>query len=281
LSSDDPSLKQIPFNGGHDLPSLVSLGQFSRCNCGVTASDLLLLPNSKSEIIIYTSVTAIPTCIETKYCPICTNTKGHIGPDMGEYGVFNWNNRMGFSHELFNSFTSQFTTSETPMYAYHQTVLNTYSSEDSPVPLCGLRTFVLAYFAFIRLQRIGSPMECLQCGPNPAIVIADGISVSLPKQRAGNLRPPTRSDRSKGHIQLPKSLPKATCFLGAHKILIKIRKALDSDGDEATDMMKAVLEEQVLTHEVPSMVLLHWLFVTNCYRQLNTVTDVQLSVTVG
>jgi CxC4 like cysteine cluster associated with KDZ transposases len=165
---------------------------------------------------------------------------------MREYGVFNWNNRMAFSHGLFNCFTSQFTTSETPLYAYHQTVMNTYLSEDSPIPFCGLRTFVLAYFAFVRLQRIGSPMECLQCGPNPAVVIADGISVSLPKHRAGNLQPPTESERSKGHIRLPKSLPKGTCFVGAHKVLIKIRKALDADDDEEAETLKAILEDQVL-----------------------------------
>jgi CxC4 like cysteine cluster associated with KDZ transposases len=202
LPSDRDDIPRISFQAGRNLPKeqRFILDSSSRCSCGATASSIDV---HDSLLTIYTSLTAIVMTVETSYCPSCRNTKGRAGPDLGEYGVFNWNNRIAFSHELMNSYTSQFTTSETPMYAFHQTVMNAYLNERSPTQMCSLRTFLLAYFAFARLQLIESKMECLQCGLSPKVVIADGISVSFPKHRVENLQPPTLSDKSKAHVKLP------------------------------------------------------------------------------
>jgi hypothetical protein len=249
IASDDPNIWQKPFRAGQNLPSLFILDQESRCNCGITVETAQLLPVIESDVTVFTSSTAIERRIQTMYCSSCRNTRGCIGPDLGVYGVFNWNNWLAFSHELFDSLTSQFTTSETPLYAYHQTVKNTYISEESPVPLCALRTFVLAYFTYIRLQRIATRMQCLQCGPNPPIVIADGIAVSFPKHRVESLRPPTLTDKSKALIRIPRNATRATCFIGSNKLRLAIAKALDERlTDENAGILEKILREEVVTH---------------------------------
>lgn len=222
----DSGLHQTPFHGGRHLPNQFPMGNNCRCSCGATSSSEAV---NVTQLTIYTSFTAIETLVETSYCVSCRNTKGRVGPDLGEYGLLNWNNRIAFSHELMNSYTSEFTTSETPMYAFHQTVRNTYTNEQSPASLCSLQTFVGAYFAFIRLQAIESKMECIQCGPDPPVVIADGISVSFPKHRIESLCPPTVSNKLKAMARIPRQTTKATCYTGPHILRVSIQKALDEE----------------------------------------------------
>ena len=272
FATDSPNLRQIPFRAGRNLPSTFSLDQLSRCSCGVTMDNSPLLSVSETDLIIFTSYTAILTKIETMYCSSCSNTKGRIGPDMGKHGVFNWNNRLAFSHELFDEFTSQFTTSETPVYAYHQTIMNTYMSEESPTQLCSFHTFILAYFAYVRLQQIHTGMECLQCGPNPPVVIADGISVSFLKHRIDSLMPPTLSDKSKALIRIPHNSTKATCFIGPYKLRYKIGKVLNEESVQTGRvMLKSILEAQV-------NIRICYIHVVCCVPMVTTVNQCQLMV---
>lgn len=41
-----------------------------------------------------------------------------VGPDLGEYALFNWNNEIILSHELLNAYPSQLVTSPTPLTAF-------------------------------------------------------------------------------------------------------------------------------------------------------------------
>jgi hypothetical protein len=234
------SIKEKPFRCGLYLPDLFSLGKTSRCSCGSQRrgepSDVQV-----QEITCFTSNVAIIKHIETEYCAACRYTKGRIGPDLGEYGLFNWNNRVAFSHELMNNYTSQFTTSSTPFFAFHQTITNSYVSEDSPIPFITLHLFLSAYFAFRRLQVLETKMQCSICGENPSIVIADGVSISFPRHRVINLRPPTYTDRTKvcvkpagGKIQTP--------FSGPAKHRSAFQKALEmTDIDRSKDQLRQLM----------------------------------------
>ena len=146
-----------------------------------------------------------------------------------------------------NSYTSQFTTSETPLYAFYQTVVHTYKNENYATGVfCSERTFNSAWFAFASLQHIASNMQCSQCGSNPEVVIADGVSVSFPKHRVETLQPPTMSDKSSALVRLPRKGIKTTCFIGPHKLRAAIQKALD-DGDLKAGKQKliVILEAEV------------------------------------
>jgi len=211
-----------------NLPAIFGLNASARCSCGYESIGNHNQITKQSEIIIYTSTTALKHFVETIYCDACTNTHGRIGPDLGNYGILNWNNRIGFSHQLLNTYTSQFTRSETPFHAFYQSIQDEYLNAHSPVDFCDEEVFEYAWFAFIQLQEIQSSMECSICGPNPKVIIADGISVSFPSHhRTEGLRPPTASDREHAWVKLRKCSTKSTSFSGPKKSRKLIYEALD------------------------------------------------------
>ena len=140
-----------------DLPEILKLDPSAHCSCGSNQGINLTV----DDIVIFTTTTAILRKIETSYCISCRNKKGRVGPDLCEFGVFNWNNRVAFSHELMNEYTSRFTTSMTPFFSFRQTIINKYISQQSPRMFVSLYIFTSAYFGFLRIQRLETEMRCL------------------------------------------------------------------------------------------------------------------------
>ena len=155
-----------------NFPDIFPLDNSSRCSCG--NSDYAGVPVTTNPYVIYTPSTALQLEIQTVYCSDCSNTHGRIGPDLGNYGVLNWNNKIGFAHQVLNQYTSHLTRSETPFNAFYGTIQDEYLSNESPVTFCVNEIFESAWLAFVRLQEIESNMQCSLCGPHPKIVIADG-----------------------------------------------------------------------------------------------------------
>ena len=238
LQINGDQLKGRPFRGGINLPEVFYLDDASRCSCGSRAPGI---DPTISEVIIFTSTTAICKSIETAYCLLCRYTKGRVGPDLGEFGIFNWNNRYAFSHELMNNYTAQFTTSITPFFAFHQTILNTYLCEESPEPFVSLHVFCSAWFAFIRLQKLETNMQCSRCGPNPQIVIADGVSISFPRHRVAGLRPPTSTDRSTALVRIRKRKTLQTSYQGPYKARLQFQKALEMSVQDGIEVLKTAM----------------------------------------
>jgi CxC4 like cysteine cluster associated with KDZ transposases len=144
-----------------------------------------------------------------------------------------------------NSYTSHFTLSETPIHAFFQTIKRAYVVEQCG-PFCSERTFLSAWFAFVRLQEIGSNMQCQQCGPEPSIIIADGISVSFPKHRVETLCPPTVANKATDLIRIRSRTTKSTCFIGPFTLRTQIQHALDEDDLELGKAKLAqILKEKV------------------------------------
>jgi CxC4 like cysteine cluster associated with KDZ transposases len=184
---EDPTI--VPFQSGQNLPQLFTLDATSRCSCGYTGTydeDAI----REDEFKVYASSTAFSTIIQTVYCEKCPNTKGKIGPDLGNYSVFNYNNQWGFSHELLNGYTSRLIShGETTFTAFHQTITHAYLEYGSQIGFCDVRIFENAWFAFVRLQELDTNMQCSICGPNPSTIIADGVAVSFSKKRLHDLPP--------------------------------------------------------------------------------------------
>ncbi|KAH9940291.1 hypothetical protein B0H21DRAFT_657713, partial [Amylocystis lapponica] len=142
--------------------------------------------------VLYTPTERIDSVIEVTPCPYCRHARRQIGPDLGEHGVFNWNNTMLFSHSLLNAFTNVYTASETPFSAFCLTISRTYVENGFEMIFCSDETFVRVWFAYVRLQELDSGMACPTCGPSPRIVIADGVSLGTHSSKlTGNVHPPT------------------------------------------------------------------------------------------
>jgi hypothetical protein len=142
-----------------------------------------------------------------------------------------------------NNYTSQFTTSITPFFAFHQTIVNTYLCEESPEPFVPLATFCSAWFAFIRLQQLETNMQCSRCGPNPQIIIADDVSISFPRHRVACLRPPTSTEKSTALVRIRKQQTLQTCYQGPYKARLQFQKALEMSVQEGIETLKAVMND--------------------------------------
>ena len=80
-----------------------------------------------------------------------------------------------------------------------------------------------------KMVQIESSMQCSRCGPNPKVVIADGISVSFPNHhRTESLRLPTELNKEHAWVHLRKSATKSISFIGPTKSRTSIYQALDT-----------------------------------------------------
>lgn len=113
----------------------------ARCFCGNKEYNAEKDSITTTSFIVYGSTTAKELAIQTMYCSACSYTHGRIDSDLGEYGILNWNNKFGLSHQLFNQYTSLLTHSETPFNAYYHTVEDEYLNNLSPVSFCEYGTF--------------------------------------------------------------------------------------------------------------------------------------------
>ncbi|EED81134.1 predicted protein [Postia placenta Mad-698-R] len=168
----------------------------TQCCCGQTLPSEL---SSTSAIVFDTHPAVLygltmrnQVSIEVYPCPSCHHHQRFIGPDLGCEGIFNWNNLFLFTHELLNAYTNAFTASETPFSAFCLTVQHSYEDAAPDMQFCSNETFVLVWFAFVRLQSLDSKMQCPTCGPCPKVVIADGVSLGTHISKVTTaVRPPT------------------------------------------------------------------------------------------
>ncbi|CDO77056.1 hypothetical protein BN946_scf184455.g6 [Trametes cinnabarina] len=200
-----PRWCSLPHEASRSIPppspalSHFCLDALSRCSCGLLVQALNTTGEDISPSIVcatlYGFSHASQVSIEVVPCPTCQHHRRCIGPDLGSTGVFNWNNRILFTHELLNAYTNTFTASETPFSAFCLTVRRQYEDQDPKMKFCSDETFVRAWFAFVQLQDFGNTMICPTCGPSPTIIIADGVTLAThASQLTTKVRPPTLTD---------------------------------------------------------------------------------------
>ena len=147
-----------------------------------------------------------------------------------------------------NNYTAQFTTSITPFFASHQTILNTYLYEESPEPFVSLPISCSAWFAFIRLQKLETYMQCSHCGPNLQIVIADGVSVSFPRHRIASLRSSISTDRSTTLVRIRERKTLQTSYQGSYRVRLQFQKTLEMSVQNEIEILKAAMNKVNLTY---------------------------------
>lgn len=143
--------------------------------------------------VVFGSMRATQIEIEVRRCSTCRReSRQNAGPDLAELGLFNFNNRRIFTHELLNKFTSSMTAHETTFYGFCTVIRRSYVESGSAVDFCGDEAFRNAWFSFTRVQDLSDSFGCEICGPNPKVVIFDGVTAGFnTKHCTSTLRPPT------------------------------------------------------------------------------------------
>jgi CxC4 like cysteine cluster associated with KDZ transposases len=148
--------------------------------------------------IIYTLMGAHCTEIELQSCLVCPCTlRQFIGPETRDLGLFNFNNRILFTHDLLDKYTSAYTSSETPFVGWVATVSHQYMNHHSVRPFITEKMFRSVWFSYIRLQHLDMNLQCPTCGPIPQDTIWDGVTLAFSqKHLLLSLCPPTISHKN-------------------------------------------------------------------------------------
>lgn len=178
-----------------NLPPLLPLDAAARCVCGVLYSSVsAITPVIRKPFKVFYCKQVAETEIETVACPICKHRRS-IGPDLNELGLFNWNNSVGFARTIFDDYEIAAAGSVTPINTFRNGIMEWYinagGDEDDFV---SPSTFRRCLFAFRRLLKLDSLMQCPHCGSEPQVVIVDGKAAGFSNQHlTGNLFPSTES----------------------------------------------------------------------------------------
>lgn len=174
-----------------DLPPLLLLGNDPRCRC--KNSPKLSAPVKEIDCTVYGLHFALQRRIQVQACSKCPpSSRQYAGPDLREYGVFNFNNTRLYRHELFDHFTNLLTAVETPFSAFRTIVERDYKVYKSPIPFVDNNAFRTAWYSFTRVQDLGVSFQCSQCGENPDVIILDGVTAGFSARHVNSsLKPPT------------------------------------------------------------------------------------------
>lgn len=167
-------------------------------------------PILKASCVVYTLLEAFVVEVELQPCPSApAQHRRFIGPDARELGLFNLNNRIFFSHDLLDEYTSAFTSSETPFAAWISTVSRRYAAHGSIKRFVSEQVFRAAWFGYAQLQMLDGDMTCPECGEFPDNTIWDGVTLAFnQKHILSTLQPPTTLSPGDSPVRLSKSIKK-------------------------------------------------------------------------
>ncbi|EJD38754.1 hypothetical protein AURDEDRAFT_19398, partial [Auricularia subglabra TFB-10046 SS5] len=173
------------------FPEVLPLGDDPRCRCGASAGSSIR--SEERNCVIYDHAGAVHAKIQVRRCERChPKSRMSAGPDLSDLGLFNMNNQTIISHALLNKYDMLLSSNETTYHGFVQTMSREYESYESPVPFMGPDRFRTCWFAFMNVQQCRDDFKCSICGPEPEVVVVDGVTVCIHKRkRTGKLRPPT------------------------------------------------------------------------------------------
>ncbi|KAF8871836.1 hypothetical protein BD779DRAFT_1453446 [Infundibulicybe gibba] len=172
-------------------PAIIHLTSTSSCCC--SSPRYLYHPNEPTRqqpCTIYGITGSLSTTVEIQACGLCT--RRFVGPDCRELGLFNFNNRIMFTHDVLNDYTSTYTASETPFASWVTIISRRYAVHESSTPFVSEQMFRTVWFAYVKLQCYENDMTCPECGPHPENTIWDGVTLAFNRKHLlSSLQPPT------------------------------------------------------------------------------------------
>ncbi|KAJ3562245.1 hypothetical protein NP233_g9696 [Leucocoprinus birnbaumii] len=182
-----------------DKDYIFRLTPTSTCSCGGTDRSYFdhLRPIIMGDMTLYMLVGSFSCCIELQMCLKCPSSRTkHIGPNLRELGVFNYNNSRLLTHELLDDYTNVFSLSKTPFDAWCEIVMNRYSNMPGNT-FMSKDSFRACWFAYAWLQSLEGDFQCPDYGSHPKTVVWDGVSLSFGLCKlSGSLEPPTKTSSS-------------------------------------------------------------------------------------
>ncbi|KAJ6611690.1 hypothetical protein B0H10DRAFT_1918580 [Mycena sp. CBHHK59/15] len=177
-----------------DVPDVIQLTEMSSCCCSEPRCFYTPgQPITRQKCTVYGLCRSWETLIEVQSCVHCRHRV--IGPDCRELGIFNYNNRKLFAHDLLDEYTSAYTSSETPFSAWVSVVSRRYNLQSSGErQFATEQMFRAVWFGYVKLQYLDGDMICPRCGPSPENTIWDGVTLAFNRKHLlPTLEPPTIS----------------------------------------------------------------------------------------
>lgn len=235
-------------------PPIIPLHDNGRCSCGATKQHNA--PVITSPCTIFTLSASLAAQIELQVCKSCSGGRyRHIGSDGRTLGLFNYNNRLLFAHDLLDEYTMAYTSSETPFVAWVGVLSRRYSMYSSKQKFVSEEIFRDAWFAYSRLQALDGDMMCPTCGPTPDDVIWDGVTLAFGKKHLlPTLRPPTaeHSDslqRNSRYLRDQTLIPDRKLRKLVQTLLVRQASTIVTMPDEDYDVADDLPEHATLTNE--------------------------------
>lgn len=140
----------------------------------------------------YTSTGVQAGVMETFPCLVCPNGAVHVGPDLEEFDLINYDNHIIFDRELFDDAVTQMAHSETSLHAIYDNICATYIRQRKGHAFPSRQIFHKAMYAYMELLESFSGMGCQACGEEPPVIIIDGTVMTFSRKKlSGLLSPPT------------------------------------------------------------------------------------------
>ena len=171
------------------IPGPLCHEELSACRCGAFSVDPAV-PETRG-CIIYDIDRAYETLIEVHRCQNCE--KMSAGPDLWQYGLFNFDNRIIVTHRLIHKYDAYYSGQEGTFAAFVELLNYEYDAKlSTPATFMHVDVFRHVWFSFIRLQQFSDDMICPICRNRPYAIIADGVTVATQCEKAtGQIHPPT------------------------------------------------------------------------------------------
>ena len=175
-----------------DLPEVLPLGVDPRCRCSDKPDPTVLIMTVPCTV--YDVATTVTLSIQVQRCGMCHKEHHQFaGPDLGNLGLFNFNNSRVYTHALLNNYTSTYSTHPAAFHLYCTVVRRRYVSSACKIDFVGNDAFRTVWYSLSRIQDVFNTHACDVCGPNLDNVIFDATTSGsfAVDHITSKLRPPT------------------------------------------------------------------------------------------